>query len=256
MDVSSTGSPAVLSSGSGASSSSGGGIPRPPPAPWLDGFRALAREDVEQRWAPVLSFQQLQRISYDFGRSLGWARLAGGSDTLCESAAILVANSFANGLRLQEYKHFVRRNEVEEPVAQENSQGRPRFPAEDSQGWQNPLYRVTATGKKRRKGQKKKPKWRYQNRIYRTGPNAGLPVVLPRHPPPGVNPKRWEAALQCLRVETDDESRTASSSEGDEPAKLLKRVREGEPSESPEEAKRVRPSKKGAEDEFTQEEEW
>ena len=244
MDVSSTGSPAVLSSGSGTSSGSGGGIPKRPPAPWLDNFRVLAREDVEQQWAPVLSFQQLQRISYDFGRSLGWARLAGGSDTLCESAAILVANSFANGLRLQEYKHFVRRNEVEEPVAQENSQGRPRFPPESSQGDHNPLYRVAATGKKRRKG-KKKAKWRYQNRIYRTGPNAGLPVVLPRQPPPGINPKRWEAALQCLRVETDDESRTASSTEEDEPAKLLKRVREDEPSEPPGEAKRVRPSKKG-----------
>ena len=244
MDVSSTGSPAVLSSGGGSSSSSSGPIPKPPPAPWLDNFRAVAREDVEQQWSPVLSFQQTQRISYDFGRALGWARLSGGSDTLCESAAILVANAFANGLRLLEYKHFVQRTEVEEPFPQENSQGVPRFPKENSQGTDNPLYRVTGTGKKRRKG-KKRPKWRYQNRIYRTGPNAGLPVVLPRQAPPGVNPKRWEAALQCLRVETDDESRTASSSEEDEPAKLLKRVREDEAAGPPPERKKVRPSKKG-----------
>ena len=106
MDVSSSGSPAVLSSGSSSSSSSGSKVPRPPPTPWLEDFELLSREDVERRHSPVLSFQQLQRISYDFGRALGWARLSGGSDTLSTEAAILVANPFANGLRLQEYQEF------------------------------------------------------------------------------------------------------------------------------------------------------
>lgn len=172
------------SSSSSSSSSSGS-----KETPGLTGFE---KKDPDEEDAPPISFQQLQRISYDLGRALGLSRLFTGSETLSQNAAVRVADSSANGLQLKEYRFFVRQDSKGQALPEETSEGKPK-----------PGSAAGAV-----KGKKKKRRHKYKNRVFTKG--GPLSAVLPSQAPSGIPRQRWYRVVQCLHGELDFEAPVAT----------------------------------------------